>query len=263
MATFGDLLAAKAEKVERAKQESITTVDILRRDSTVLSTQDSILDSTVAPASQDSIVIIESTLTVEYRPGHLEVPNYVVDDLLARLTHLEQLVYLRLWRLSHGFRRETCIVSIDGLARATNAHYQGVFRVVRSLEKKGLIERMGTVKRGPKAAGGNEYRVPLPLSPGESLLPGESTVRRDMKSERSKQKGIPVSARASPPSGESEPPMYAIRLKAVRLYEARKNAPDFSIEQLRHDVRSALFAEGTTYTEDDFDEALSAIPKGK
>src|SRR5262249_52692954 len=54
----------------------------------------------------------------------------------------EQLVYLRLYRLSHGFRSDTCLVSVDRLATACKISPSSTIRAIRDLESKGMVRRL-------------------------------------------------------------------------------------------------------------------------
>jgi len=74
--------------------------------------------------------------------GNLSLPNTIVDSLLPQLEPFEQLIYLRLFRLSHGFRKDTCIVGMERLATTCNISLSTTIRNVKSLEQKGLIRRL-------------------------------------------------------------------------------------------------------------------------
>jgi hypothetical protein len=75
------------------------------------------------------------------RRGYTQVPNAVLDDVLPTLTAPEQLVYLRLYRLSYGFGRASCSVGYAKLAKTTNLGRNTVIRAVGQLEAKGLVVR--------------------------------------------------------------------------------------------------------------------------
>src|SRR4030095_938107 len=74
--------------------------------------------------------------------GVTAVPNTVLDNLLPQLEPYEQLVYLRLYRLSHGFRSDTCLVSVDRLATACRISPSSTIRAIRDLEGKGMGRRV-------------------------------------------------------------------------------------------------------------------------
>ena len=98
--------------------------------------------------------------------GATAVPNTVLDNLLPQLEPYEQLVYLRLYRLSHGFRSDTCLVSLDRLATACKISPSSTIRAIRDLESKGMVRRL-EAKLGGKMSEirGNRFwvfRPPLP-----------------------------------------------------------------------------------------------------
>lgn len=105
--------------------------------------------------------IIASLPAVE---GYLRVPNVVEDHLLPQLEPFEQLVYRRLFRLSHGYQKTPaewadCRVSIPTLATKTRLSEKTVQRTLRALEGRGLVVRRGIV---PGSAG-VDYGVRCPV----------------------------------------------------------------------------------------------------
>ena len=107
--------------------------------------------------------------------GVTAVPNTVLDNLLPQLEPYEQLVYLRLYRLSHGFRTDTCLVSVDRLATACKISPSSTIRAVRDLERKGMVRRL-EAKLGGKMSEvrGNRFRVfrpPVPQTAAVSQKP--------------------------------------------------------------------------------------------
>lgn len=89
---------------------------------------------------------------------HIRVDQNVFDELLPRLSPYEQLVYLRLYRLSWGFKRNYCEVGYTALARATNTSFSTIRRAISSLIDQGFIQVLET--GAGKAA--NKYLVRLP-----------------------------------------------------------------------------------------------------
>jgi hypothetical protein len=75
----------------------------------------------------------------------LRIPYLILDALIPTLSPAESLVYLRLYRLSYGFNRETCTASIWKLGRAVNLSERTTHRAVYLLEQRGLIKRSGHV----------------------------------------------------------------------------------------------------------------------
>lgn len=92
--------------------------------------------------------------------GTLHVPNTIVDVLLPTLEPAAALLYLRLYRLSHGYRNESCIVGLQKLATATNTSQKTVQRAIDYLEKRRLIVRAGANLGGRTR--GLQFRVRVP-----------------------------------------------------------------------------------------------------
>ena len=110
--------------------------------------------------------------------GVTAVPNAVLDGLLPQLEPFEQLVYLRLYRLSHGFRNETCLIGLDRLSAVCKISPSSAIRAIRGLESKGLIRRL-RAKLGGKMSEirGNQFwvfRPPVPQTAAVSQTPGVS-----------------------------------------------------------------------------------------
>ena len=94
--------------------------------------------------------------------GTLHVPNTIVDVLLPALEPAAALLYLRLYRLSHGYRNESCIVGLQKLATATHTSQKTVQRAIDYLEKRRLIVREGANLGGRTR--GLQFRVRVPGS---------------------------------------------------------------------------------------------------
>ena len=94
--------------------------------------------------------------------GTLHVPNTILDVLLPALEPAAALLYLRLYRLSHGYRNPSCIVGLQKLATATHTSQKTVQRAIDYLEKRQLIVREGANLGGRTR--GLEFRVRVPGS---------------------------------------------------------------------------------------------------
>jgi hypothetical protein len=105
------------------------------------------------------ITLTPAIPVIEVR-GSTLVPNTVLDCILPQLSPVEQLVYLRLYRLSHGFKNDTCLVSVPKLAKSCQTSASSVIRAIRSLETKGLVLRI-EAKLGGKMSEprGNHFEV--------------------------------------------------------------------------------------------------------
>src|ERR687891_2312900 len=108
------------------------------------------------------ITVVPEAMVIQVQPrdGHTALPNVILDSLLPVLEPLVGLVYLRLYRLSHGFRSDTCLVGYPKLAKSLNMSQRSVIRAIVKLERFGLIKREGS--NFGKGLKGNTYRVMLP-----------------------------------------------------------------------------------------------------
>ncbi len=84
-----------------------------------------------------------------------------------------------LFLLSHGFRKDTCLVGLAKLAKSVLMSQRKVQNTIAYLEKRGLIERVESKLGG--SARGNLYRVPMPCpTPARhATLAQGATVARD------------------------------------------------------------------------------------
>jgi DNA-binding Lrp family transcriptional regulator len=109
------------------------------------------LTSQTGPAGlAESAKLTDSPIQPDISPSdsvksELRIPYLILDALIPTLSPAESLVYLRLYRLSYGFNRETCKASIWKLGRAVNLSERTTHRAVYLLEQRGLIKRTGHV----------------------------------------------------------------------------------------------------------------------
>lgn len=90
--------------------------------------------------------------------GHTEVPHQIIDHLYPHLDTFEQAVFTQLYRLSWGYKKNTCRISNERLAERTNMSIAKVKQVTRSLEGKGLVEKIDR-PHGQNVIQGVEYKV--------------------------------------------------------------------------------------------------------
>ena len=112
----------------------------------------------------DSVAAVANLTDVK---GELRVPNTIVDSLFPTLEPAAALVYLRLYRLSRGYKKETCIVGLEKLASATNTSQRTVQRAIDYLEVRQLIVRQGA------SFGGRTKGIQFQVK-----VPGEANVTR-------------------------------------------------------------------------------------
>lgn len=113
--------------------------------------------------------------------GHLETPYQLLDHLFRHLPPPQQAVYIQLYRLSWGFKKEKCFISNPGLAGRSCLSVSAVKENVNKLVEKGLIKKTGNVQGFGKNQG-IEYLVHAPSwqlarssQPRRSSQPGESS----------------------------------------------------------------------------------------
>lgn len=113
--------------------------------------------ATVTPS--DSIAGLPAHRAITYpSTTHLIIPGLLLDELLPTLNTYEQVLLVRLYRLSYGFRRNiTDHVGKKTLADKCNMSVAMVKTVLRSLEGRGLIEKIPDRSNDPTR--GNKYRV--------------------------------------------------------------------------------------------------------
>jgi len=95
----------------------------------------------------------------DIRRNFVKVDAGVLDVAIGELGPFTGMVYLRLYRLSYGWRRNTCRATVQALAEACGMTDRTVRTAVSKLVADGYIERETDTRRN---AGGNLYRVFLP-----------------------------------------------------------------------------------------------------
>lgn len=196
--------------------------------------------------------------------GYTQIPNAILDAVLPRLSLLEQAVYLRLYRLSYGFRSETCTVGFPALAKSCHCTDRAVRTAINRLEDLGLVERIGATFNAASGPRGNIYRVAggslearsrqerRSAQEGASAQERRSPIKEDSKNMN---KGAPV---ADAPAAPAELSVYDVRRIAARLYELHHGESDYTKSRLRSDVRTVLAGEGREVDERLLDEAIGA-----
>jgi hypothetical protein len=112
-----------------------------------------------APASVAPAATVEQYAEVK---GELRVPNSVNFGLFPTLDPFAKAVYYQLFLLSHGFKRDTCIIGLSKLAKLVLMSQRKVQDTILYLEKRGLIRRVAAILGGPSK--GNVYQVILPAT---------------------------------------------------------------------------------------------------
>jgi biotin operon repressor len=99
--------------------------------------------------------------SLPHAAGFLRLPNTITDNLLRLLSADAQVVYVQLYRLSHGNGKPTCWISLPKLAERTNIKMTSLKAAVKQLETRGLIVK-SNLNLGYGKQQGIEYRVAAP-----------------------------------------------------------------------------------------------------
>lgn len=114
-----------------------------------------------------------------YYPTFNDISDRLVPEL--KLDAYEQVVVYRMYRLSRGWQKDTCVVGHTKLANGTNLSRSTVQKTVARLIERGLIENLGD-----RGNDGTEYRV----------LPGVPVLQRGIPRD-----GIPSQEKGGSPHG--------------------------------------------------------------
>jgi DNA-binding MarR family transcriptional regulator len=120
--------------------------------------------------------IVHKTIVNEargYYPVYNDISDRVIPEL--QLNPYEQSVFQRLYRLSRGWKSDECEVGLGTLAKHCVMSRSQVQRSLVKLIEKGLIENLGSTKKGGKE--GNRYRVlPNSITSLRQTIPRETIV---------------------------------------------------------------------------------------
>lgn len=138
--------------------------------------------------------------------GYYPTFNDISDSLIPKLklNPYEQVILLRLYRLSHGWQKDTCTVGHTKLAKQTNISRSKVQITIAALISLGLVEHVAE-----QGNAGTEYRV----------LPGVPVLQRGIpdggipsSKEGMRQRGIPQ-AHGIPQGGHNKNKVLNTELK--------------------------------------------------
>lgn len=106
---------------------------------------------------------------------HTRIPNELFETVLPTLKTSEQSVLLRLYRLTRGFHKATCQVSMGTLANACNLSSRQVTTCVQRLEDRQFIRRISVdLSNMNQQARGVLFEMLLPPSaPAKSAAPAK------------------------------------------------------------------------------------------
>jgi len=109
----------------------------------------------------------------------LRVPNTINFSLFPTLGPFAKAVYYQLFLLSHGFRKDTCLINLPTLARLVLMSQRKVQNTIVYLESRGLVKRIGSRLGGESR--GNCYQVLIPedVPPSNPNIPPENCEEND------------------------------------------------------------------------------------
>ncbi len=151
--------------------------------------------------------------------GELRVPNTINFSLFPTLDPFAKTVYYQLFLLSHGFRKDTCLISLSKLARVVLMSQRKVQNTIAYLEKRGLIRRIESKLGGPSK--GNLYQVPLPangMAP-DAIVALSDTMARDA----AVAPHATMAPRATVARGANIKMMMMIRVKTIIIKRAENS----------------------------------------
>ncbi|HEY6330733.1 MAG TPA: DnaA N-terminal domain-containing protein [Blastocatellia bacterium] len=111
-----------------------------------------------------------SAHAVDLSKGFVGVPNDLLDNpaLLPSLDPIDQVVLLRLYRLSRGYWKDTCAVGLMTLAEACHIARSRAQKAVATLIERGFIARDG-LDIGSSGQSTSVYKVLLPGIPRKGM----------------------------------------------------------------------------------------------
>ena len=112
--------------------------------------------------SQPTVSPLNLLDTLPDSAGYTKTPNRYYDHLCPQLTPDEQAIYSQLFRLSHGYGKETCFISNNRLSERSSVPVSTLKRVILKLVGKGLIEKVSAT-HGPGTEQGITFKI-LPIS---------------------------------------------------------------------------------------------------
>jgi len=127
-------------------------------------------------ATHDHLTTVDNLTTLDKLAevkGELRIPNTIIDSLLPTLEPAAALLYLRLYRLSRGYRKDTCVVGLQKLATATHTSQRTVQRAIETLERRHLVVRAGANFGG--RIKGIQFRVNVPADMNANLAIMDTT----------------------------------------------------------------------------------------
>lgn len=150
---FADLYDLQLKKPVSAPPTDtafITDTELASDSAQVTDTAESTVTAQTPPPSPQIAVTAESTVTalVTHPEQYYSAPNELDDRIMPTLRPSEQVVLRRIFRLTRGFHKATCNVSVGKLARACNVSQKKAGEALNLLEDRGFIRRVDSSNKG-------------------------------------------------------------------------------------------------------------------
>lgn len=243
--TFGDILA---ERERQARQPAATKS--ATADSAITRQHGAPYQPAIAESATTESAAANSVTAVD---GYLQLPNTVVDSLMAILPGPEFKLYVRLFRLSRGFHRDTCTAGHARLAESCGISATTLRGALRRLRGLGLVE---VVKPGVNQSAASIYRVVVP-GEAKSVVAKSATAKSataKSASMKENKKTHETPALAAP--GDV---VFQIRAKALRLREVLLARGELTRDRLLDQVGAVCLADGIEASAETVDEAIRGM----
>lgn len=116
----------------------------------IADTAESTVTAQTPPPSRQIADTAESAVTalVTHPEQYYSAPNELDDRIMPTLRPSEQVVLRRIFRLTRGFHKATCNVSVGKLARACNVSDKKAGEALNVLEDRGFVRRVDSSNKG-------------------------------------------------------------------------------------------------------------------
>ena len=167
-------ITSQPSNASQTPRTSLVEISSQAYQKTSLAPDASLTPNTSLP--EQEVKILDSLPEVK---GYLRLTYQFIDHLFPQLTPNEVVVYLHLFRLSWGFKKPSCVISLPRLAERCQMSPSGVQLAVRRLITKGLVVK-GAPVMGKGKDQGAEFRIVIPDSlVREISLPRETSQVRN------------------------------------------------------------------------------------
>jgi hypothetical protein len=132
---------------------------------------------------------------------HTRVPNDLLDSVLKDLLPSDQLILLRLYRLTRGHHSDSITVAYETLGKACHLSRRAAIDSVQRLEREGLVKRTGkALDTAQNLNRGVTIRMLIPSAisaenaPGANISPGAAAAPNKLKAlkDNSKVEAAPI-----------------------------------------------------------------------